>query len=80
VEVEKEQTSMSDNLQAARSQFAMGNQAATTAESTTKDPALQNISKAATYYNAATGEMLRYILERIERLHHKIDRIEKKLQ
>jgi len=71
---------MSDNLQAARSQFAMANQAATAAESTTKDPALQNISKAATYYNAATGEMLRHILERIERLHHKIDRIEKKLQ
>jgi hypothetical protein len=38
--------------------------------------ALQNNSKANTYYNAATGEILLLILERIERLHH---RIEKKL-
>jgi len=45
----------------------------------TKDPALQNISKAATYYNAATGAILLLILERIERLHHKVDRMEKKL-
>jgi hypothetical protein len=64
---------------AARSQFALANQAATAAESATKDVALQNISKANTHYNAATGEMLLLILERIERLHHKIDRIEKKL-
>jgi hypothetical protein len=35
--------------------------------------------EANTYYNAATGEILLLILERIERLHHKIDRIEKKL-
>ena len=64
---------------AARTQFSLGNQAATVAESATKDPALQNISKAATYYNNATGQMLLLILERIERLHHKIDRMEKKL-
>ena len=72
---------MTDNPHrlAARTQFTLGNQAATAAESATKDPALQNISKAATHYNAATGEMLRLILERIERLHHKIDRMEKKL-
>jgi hypothetical protein len=64
---------------AARTQFALANQAATAAENATKDPALKNISKANTYYNAATGEILLLILERIERLHHKIDRIEKKL-
>jgi hypothetical protein len=64
---------------AAHTQFTLGNQAATTAEGATKDVALQNISKAATFYNNATGEMLMLILERIERLHHKIDRIEKKL-
>jgi len=64
---------------AAHTQFTLGNQAATAAESATKDPALQNISKANTYYSNATGEMLVLILERIERLHHKIDRIEKKL-
>ena len=64
---------------AARAQFALANQAATAAETATKDPALQNISKANTYYNAATGEILLLILERIERLHHKIDRIEKRL-
>jgi hypothetical protein len=64
---------------AARTQFTLANQAATDAENATKDPALQNISRAATHYNAATGEMLGLILERIERLHHKIDRMEKKL-
>jgi len=64
---------------AARAQFSLGNQAATAAENATKDPALQNISRAATYYNAAAGEILLLILERIERLHHKIDRMEKKL-
>jgi hypothetical protein len=64
---------------AARAQFALGNQAATAAESATKDPALQNISRAATFYNVATGQMLLLLLERIERLHHKIDRMEKKL-
>lgn len=64
---------------AARTQFTLGNQAATAAENATKDPALQNISKANTFYHVATGEMLGLILERIERLHHKIDRIEKKL-
>jgi len=69
---------MSDHLQAAHTHFTMGNQAATAAELAAKDPALQNISKAATYYNAATGEMLRLILERIERLHQKIDRLENK--
>ena len=62
----------------ARTQFGLANQA-TAAESATKDPALQNLSNANTYYNAATGEMLLLILERIERLHHKIDRMEKKL-
>jgi hypothetical protein len=74
-------TSMTDNphRSAARTQFVLANQAATAAENATKDPALQNISKATTYYSAATGEMLLLILERIERLHHKIDRIEKKL-
>ena len=64
---------------AAYAQFALANQAATAAENATKDPALQNLSKANTYYNVATGEMLRLVLERIERLHQKIDRIEKKL-
>jgi len=64
---------------AARAQFALANQTAAAAESATKDVALQNISKANTYYNAATGEILLLILERIERLHHKIDRMEKKL-
>ena len=64
---------------AARTQFTLGNQAATKAEAATKDEALQNISKANTFYNNATGQMLVLILERIERLHHKIDRIEKKL-
>jgi len=64
---------------AARAQFALANQAAMAAENATKDPALQNISKANTYYNAATGEILLLILERVERLHHKIDRMEKKL-
>ena len=64
---------------AARAQFALANQASTAAENATKDPALQNLSKSATHYNAATGEMLLLILERIERLHHKIDRMEKKL-
>jgi hypothetical protein len=63
----------------ARTQFTQGNQAATKAEAATKDEALQNISKANTFYAAATGEMLALILERIERLHQKIDRIEKKL-
>ena len=53
---------------AARTQFALANQAATAAENATKDPALKNISKANTYYNAATGEILLLILERIERL------------
>ena len=72
---------MTDNPHrlAARTQFTLGNQAATAAENATKDPALQNISKANTYYNNATGQMLLLILERIERLHHKIDRMEKKL-
>ena len=72
---------MTDNPHrlAARMQFTLGNQAATAAENATKDPALQNISKAATHYNAATGEILLLILERIERLHHKIDRMEQKL-
>jgi hypothetical protein len=51
---------------AARTQFALANQAATAAENATKDPALKNISKANTYYNAATGEILLLILERIE--------------
>ena len=64
---------------AARTQFALANQAAMAAENATKDPALQNISKANTYYNNATGEMLVLILERIERLHHKVDRMERKL-
>ncbi len=64
---------------AARAQFALGNQASTAAENATKDPALQNISKANTHYNAATGQMLLLLLERVERLHHKIDRMEKKL-
>ena len=64
---------------AAHTQFALGNQAANAAEAATKDVALQNISKAATFYNNATGEILMLVLERIERLHQKIDRIEKKL-
>jgi hypothetical protein len=64
---------------AARAQFTLANQAATAAENATKDPALQNLSKAATHYNAATGEILLLLLERVERLHHKIDRMEKKL-
>ncbi len=72
---------MTDNPHrlAARAQFMMANQAASAAENATKDAALQNISKAMTHYNAATGEMLLLLLERIERLHHKIDRMEKKL-
>jgi hypothetical protein len=72
---------MTDNPHrtAARAQFMQGNQAATAAENATKDAALQNISKAATYYSAATGEMLLLLLERVERLHHKIDRMEKKI-
>jgi hypothetical protein len=64
---------------AARTQFALANQAASAAEAATQDAALQNISKANTAYAAATGEILLLILERIERLHQKIDRIERKV-
>jgi hypothetical protein len=64
---------------AARTQFALANQAASAAEAATQDAALQNISKADTAYAAATGEILLLLLERIERLHQKIDRIERKI-
>src|SRR5262245_37851942 len=67
---QKEAKSVTDNPHrlAARAQFLLANQTATAAENATKDVALQNISKANTFYNAATGEMLLLILERIERL------------
>lgn len=72
---------MTDNPHrvAARTQFTLGNQAATAAEGATKEAAMQNISKANTYYKNATGQMLLLILERVERPHHKIDRMENKL-
>jgi len=70
---------MAEHRKNAHLQFSLANQAATAAEAATKDPALKNLSKAITYYNSATGEILIGLIERIERLHHKIDRFEKKL-
>lgn len=72
-------TTKAQHLGLARAHFGQANQATSAAEAATKDPALQNISKAMTFYAAATGEILQAILERVERLHQKIDRIEKRL-
>lgn len=67
------------HLAAARTHFIAANDATTAAETATKDPTLKNISQAMTLYASATGEILQAILERVERLHQKIDRMEKRL-
>jgi hypothetical protein len=67
------------HLAAARAHFIAANEATTAAETTTKDPALRSVSQAMTLYASATGEILQAILERVERLHQKIDRLEKRL-
>ncbi|HVO02841.1 MAG TPA: hypothetical protein VMT54_11600 [Candidatus Cybelea sp.] len=67
------------HLARAREHFDAANQATDAAEAATKDPALKGISQAMTLYAAATGEILQAIMDRIERLHQKIDRIEKQL-
>jgi hypothetical protein len=67
------------HLAAARTHFGAANDATTAAETAAKDPALKSMSQAMTFYASATGEVLQAILERVERLHQKIDRIEKKI-
>jgi hypothetical protein len=67
------------HLAAARTHFTAANEATTAAETAAKDPTLKNMSQAMTLYASATGEVLQAILERVERLHHKIDRIEKRI-
>lgn len=68
------------HMAAARMQFQLGNQATTTAESATGDTSLHQISKAMTFYAVATGEMLQALMVRLERLHEKVDAIEKRLK
>jgi len=73
--VKKEQ-----HIAAARAQFQLGNAATTAAENGSGDEALRNVSKAMTYYAVATGEMMQALMVRLERLHQKIDLMEKKMK
>lgn len=68
------------HMTAARAQFQLGNQATTTAENSTGDKAVHQISMAMTYYAVSTGEMLQALMVRLERLHEKVDAIEKRLK
>ena len=67
------------HLAAARKHFIAANELTTAAEAAAKDPALKGVSQAMTLYASATGEVLQAILERVERLHQKIDRLERKV-